>query len=62
MAKWIKIKDTYFNAGQIRRIDSKNGIVKIDGAIIADFNSDEKAEQFIKDFIDEHYVKTEKVQ
>ena len=61
MAKWLKLKDTYFNLGQIQQIYNQDCKVLIDGIPVAELETGEKAEQFIKNFIAEHYIQTEKV-
>lgn len=61
MSKWIKFKDTHFNLSQIQQIYKQDCKVLIDGIPIAECETEEKAEEYIKDFIAEHYVPTEKV-
>ena len=62
MAKWLKIKNTYFNLCQIQQIWIQDYKVMIDGMPVAELKSKEQAEQYIKDFIAEHYIQTGKVE
>ena len=73
MAKWIKLNDKHYNIASILSLHSypvgqllgkPDGWVVIvnDTKIIFECGSQEQAEQFIRNFIDENYIKTEKVE
>lgn len=71
MAKWIKIaEDRWVNASNIASLHiAPNGWAMISWTVMANGNiplteckTQKEAEKFIKDFIDEHYINTGKVE
>ena len=69
MAKWIRVVDLtwerhpvhFLNVERIRQIKIDKNVVVIDDVAIAECKTKEEAEKYIKDFIEEHYIPTEKV-
>lgn len=71
MVKWIRLKTTtgitYFNADKIKFLQIRSGEEKVFDVVadtlstIAKFETQKEAEQFIENFIAEHYIVTEKV-